>query len=324
VKAIVFAKYGSADVLQLQDVEKPTPKDNEVLIQVRAAGVTAGDCELRAFKFPFLWRLPLRIMFGVLKPRVNILGYELAGDIEAVGKDVEEFKVGDPVFAATGGGFGAHAEYKCLANTRAIAMKPANMTYVEAATVPLGMDSLHFIRKARIQSGERVLVNGAAGGIGTVALQLAKHHGAEVTGVDSTDKLEVLRTLGADHVIDYTRQDFTRNGETYDVIFDVVGKAPFSRSVKSLNENGRFISAVPALWWMIRGLWISKTSSKSVMTGLASDTKEDLLFLRDLIEAGKIKAVVDRTYPLEETADAHRYIEAGHKKGNVVITLDHG
>jgi NADPH:quinone reductase-like Zn-dependent oxidoreductase len=323
MKAIVWTKYGPPDVLELQEVEKPTPKDNEVLIKTYAATVTAGDCEARAFKFSMMFWLPLRIMFGIISPRIQILGQELAGEIEAVGNDVERFKEGDQVFAATGPGFGAYAEYKCLPDKYAMAIKPTNMTFEEAATVPIGLDSLHFVRKGKIQSGEKVLINGAGGSIGTFAVQLAKYHGAEVTGVDSSAKLDMLRSIGADHVIDYTQEDFTKRGETYDVIFDVVGGSSFSRCVKSLNRNGRYLLANPRLFLMVRGLWTSITSSKKVITGLASYKTEDLVFLKELIEAGKLKTVIDRRYPLEQTAEAHRYVETGQKLGNVVITVEH-
>jgi 2-desacetyl-2-hydroxyethyl bacteriochlorophyllide A dehydrogenase len=323
MKAIIWTKYGAPDVLQLKEIEKPTPKDNEVLIRVCAATVTAGDCEARAFKFSMMFWLPLRIMLGIIRPRIQILGQELAGEIEAVGKDVKRFKEGDHVFAATGPGFGGYAEYRCLPEKYAIAIKPNNMTFEEATTVPIGIDSLHFIRKGKIQSGEKVLINGAGGSIGTFAVQLAKYFGAEVTAVDSTAKLEMLRSIGADYVIDYTKEDFTRRGEAYDVIFDVVGGSSFSRCVKSLNKNGRYLLANPRLLLMVRGLWTSLTSSKKVKTGLASYKAEDLVFLKELIESGKLKTVIDRQYPLEETAEAHRYVETGQKKGNVVITVEH-
>jgi len=323
MKAIVWRKYGPPDVLKLMEVEKPIPKDNEILIRVHATTVTAGDCEARAFEFPILFWLPLRITFGLIKPRILTLGQELAGVIEAVGKDVERFKEGDQVFAATGPGFGAYAEYKCLPAEYAVAIKPANMTFEEAATVPIGLDSLHFIRKANIRSGEKVLINGAGGSIGTFAVQLAKYYGAEVTAVDSTAKLEMLRSIGADRVIDFTKEDFTRRSEAYDVIFDVVGGSSFSRCIQSLNKNGRYVLANPRMLLMVRGLWTSLTSSKKVITGLANYKAEDLLFLKELIEAGKLKAVIDKSYPLEATAEAHRYVETGQKKGNVVITVKH-
>ncbi len=325
MKAIVYTKHGPPDVLQLKEVEKPTPKDDEVLIRVYAATVIAGDCELRSFKFPIWVWLPLRIYAGLIRPtRVNILGQELAGEIESVGKDVKLFSKGDQVFAATEIGCGAYAEYKCMREEKTLTIKPANMTYEEAAAVPTGgLNALHYLRKGNIQSGETVLINGAAGNIGSFAMQLAKYFGAEVTGVDSTGKLDMLRSIGADHVIDHTQGDFTKNGETYDVIFDVVGKSSFSRSVRSLKQNGRYLLANPRLISMVRGLWTSMISSKKVIFEFASYKTEDLIFLKELIEAGKIKSVIDRRYPLEQIAEAHRYVDKGHKKGNVVITVEH-
>jgi len=322
MKAIVCTKYGPPDVLQLREVEKPTAKDNEVLVKVYATTVTAGDCELRSLTFPIWLRLLMRIMFGLRKPRKKILGFYLAGEIESVGKDVKLFRKGDQVFGTTGMSLGAYAEYICLPEEGLVAIKPANMTYEEAATVPIGgLEALHFLRKGNIQSGQKVLINGAGGSIGTFAIQLARYFGAEVTGVDSTGKLDMLRSIGADQVIDYTQEDFTKSGQTYDVIFDVVGKSSFSRSVRSLKQNGRYLLANPGLSLIVRGPWTSMISSKKVIFGLTSPRTEDLIFLKELIEAGKIKSVIDRHYPLEQTAEAHRYVETGHKKGNVVITV---
>ena len=322
MKAIVCTKYGPPEVLELKEVAKPIPKDNEVLIRIYAATVTAGDCELRSFTFPPLFWLPLRIYMGLIRPRKKILGQELAGEIESVGKDVKLFKEGDQVFGSTGMSFGAYAEYICLREEAPVAIKPANMAYEEAAAVPTGgLNALHFLRKGTVQSGQKVLINGAAGSIGTFAVQLAKYFGAEVTGVDSTGKLDMLRTIGADQVIDYTKEEFTKNGETYDVIFDVVGKSSFSGSVRALKKKGRYLLAIPELSQMVRGLWTSMISSKKVITGLASDKAEDLIFLKKLIEAGEIKSVIDKRYPLEQTAEAHSYVDKGHKKGNVVITV---
>jgi NADPH:quinone reductase-like Zn-dependent oxidoreductase len=270
----------------------------------------------------------MRLYVGVRKPkRVTILGQELAGEIEAVGKDVKLFKEGDQVFAATGFGFGGYAEYTCLPEDPemgVLATKPANMTFEAAAAVPVGgLEALHFLRKGDLQSGTKVLINGAGGSIGTIAIQLAKYYGAEVTAVDSTGKLDMLRSIGADHVIDYTQEDFTKSGETYDVILDVVGKSPFSGSIRSLSKNGFYLLANPRLSHMVRGRWTSMTSSKRVISGAASHKTADLLFLKELIEAGKLKTVIDRRYPLEQMAEAHRYVEKGGKKGNVVITVEH-
>jgi len=329
MKAIVWTKYGPPDVLQLKEVEKPTPKDNEVLIRIYATTVTAGDCELRSLKFPIYLSLPMRMWIGLRKPRgTTIPGTELAGEIELVGKDVKLFNEGDQVFGSAGLSFGANAEYICLPEEPeemegGVVIKPANMTYEEAAAVPFGgRDALHFLRKGNIQSGQKILINGAGGSIGTFAVQLAKYFGAEVTGVDSTGKLDMLRSIGADQVIDYTQEDFTKSDETYDVIFDVVGKISFLRSDRSLKQNGTYLLANPASQ-MVRGLWTRMTSSKKVIMETSSPTTEDLVFLRELIEAGKIKSVIDRRYPLEQIAEAHRYVETGHKKGNVVITVEH-
>jgi 2-desacetyl-2-hydroxyethyl bacteriochlorophyllide A dehydrogenase len=330
VKAIVWTKYGPPDVLQLKEVEKPTPKDNEVLIRIYAATAGAWDCETRVLKFPLFLGLPMRVYVGLIRPtRVTILGQELAGEIESVGKDVKSFKEGDQVFAATGFGFGAYAEYTCRpAKPKdaegALAIKPANMTYEEAAAVPVGgLEALHFLRQGNIQNGHKVLINGAGGSIGTFAVQLTKYFGAEVTAVDSTEKLDMLRSIGADQVIDYTQEDFTRSGESYDVILDVVGKSSFSGSVRSLKQNGRYLLANPGLSHMVRGRWTSMRSSKKVIFGAAGQKSEDLVYLKELIETGKIKSVIDRRYPLEQVAEAHKYVETGHKKGNVVITVAH-
>jgi len=325
MKAIVWTEYGPPDVLKLQEVEKPTPKDNEVLIRIHATTVTAGDSELRSLKFPFYFRLPLRIWIGLRKPRgTTIPGTELAGEIESVGKDVKLFKEGDQVYGSAGLAFGAHAEYISLPEEGSVVKKPANMTYEEAAAVPFGgREALHFLRKGKIQRGQKILINGAGGSIGTFAVQLAKYFGAEVTGVDSTRKLDMLRSIGADQVIDYTQEDFTKSGEIYDVIFDVAGKISFSTSERSLKQNGCYLLANPRASQLVRGRWISMTSSKKVITETASGTTQDLIFLKELIEAGKIRSAIDRRYPLEHTAEAHRYVETGQKRGNVIITVEH-
>jgi NADPH:quinone reductase-like Zn-dependent oxidoreductase len=328
VKAIVWTKYGPPDGLQLREVEKPAPKEDEVLIRIYATTVTAGDCELRGLKFPLFMGLTMRIYVGLIRPRrITILGQELAGEIESVGKDVKIFKAGDQVFAHTGFGMGAYAEYICRPEEPegikgVLAIKPVNMSYEEAAAIPLGgLEALHFLRQGNIQSGEKVLINGAGGSIGTIAIQLAKNFGAEVTGVDRTGKLDMLRSIGADQVIDYTQEDFTKSGETYDVIFDVVGKSSFSGSMRSLKQNGRYLLANPGPGVQRRRP--SRRSGKKVIFGAASYKTEDLITLKELIEAGTIKSVIDRRYPLEQTAEAHRYVEKGGKKGNVVITVEH-
>jgi NADPH:quinone reductase-like Zn-dependent oxidoreductase len=327
MRAIVWTKYGSPDGLQLQEVEKPTPKDDEVLVKVFATTVTAGDCEMRSLKIPFLFRLPLRLYGGLIKPRrIPILGQELSGEIESVGKNVTLFNKGDQVFATTGLGFGAYAEYKCLPEASqmgVMARKPLNMTYEEAAAVPTGgLEALHYLRKAAIQREQKVLIIGAGGSIGTFAVQLARYFGGEVTGVDSTGKLDMLRSLGTEHVIDYTKEDFTKSGETYDVIFDVMGKGSFSSCIRSLSQNGCYLIGNPGLIQIVRGQWTSLRSSKKVLIGSANQKTDDLLFLKELIEAGKLKSVVDRCYPLEQAAEAHRYVDTGQKKGNVVITVE--
>jgi NADPH:quinone reductase-like Zn-dependent oxidoreductase len=323
LKAAFYTKYGPPDVLQIREVEKPTPKDNEVLIRTYAASVTMGDCELRSFTFPtWIW-LPLRILFGIRRPKRSIPGFYLSGKIESVGKSVKRFTKGDQVYGITGLGMGAHADYTCVPEGETIGIKPVNMTYEEAAAVPLGLDALHFLWKANVQDGDKVLVNGAGGGIGTVAVQIAKHLGAQVTAVDSSDKLDMLRAIGVDHVIDYAKEDFTRNGHFYDVIFDLTGKCSFPRCIRSLTKDGRYILANPRLLPIICGIWTSATSSRQVIFQFANPKHEDLDLLTELIETDKIKSVVDRCFPLAQIAEAHRYVETGSKKGNVVITIEY-
>ena len=322
VKAIVCSKYGPPEVLQLREVDKPQPKDNEVLIRVYASTVTSGDVRVRSFTWATWFWLFGRIMYGFRGPRRNIPGNELAGEIEAVGKDVTLFKPGDQVFGLTKGVlFGCtNAEYKCMPEEGALAIKPKNMSYEEAAAVPIGgQTAFHLLRKGNIQLGQQVLIYGASGSVGTYAVQIAKHFGATVTGVCSTSNLEMVKSLGASHVIDYKKSDFTQNGEKYDVIFDAVIKTSFSRCKNSLKQRGIYITVG---WPLLHALRSSIVGSKKVKIGIAPNRTEDLIILRELIEAEKIKAVIDRTYPLEEIVEAHRYVDTGHKKGNVVITLD--
>jgi NADPH:quinone reductase-like Zn-dependent oxidoreductase len=322
MKAIVCTEYGPPDVLQLKEVEKPIPKDNEVLIRICATTVSSGDVIDRSGTVSAWAWLPTRMAFGLRRPRRQIPGAELAGEIESAGKGVKLFKKGDQVFGNTGFGSGAYAEYKCLPEDGVLATKPANLTYEEAAAVPFGaLTALHFLRKGNIQSGQKVLIYGASGSIGTFAVQLAKYFGAEVTGVCSTANLELVRSLGADEVIDYTQEDFTQSGETYDAVFDAVRKSSFSHCRGSLKEKGFYLSTDmgPALF--LQMLRTSIMGGKRVVSGVASNRTEDLVFLRELIEAGKIRPVIDRTYPLEQMVEAHRYVDTGHKKGNVVITV---
>lgn len=323
MKAMVWTAYGPPDVLQLQEVAKPVPKANELLIKIHAATVTLGDCEMRTLKIPTLYRLPMRFYVGFRKPqRITILGQELAGTIEAVGQNVTRFKPGDQVFAATLFRFGAYVEYTCLPETYPIALKPANISFAEAATIPTGgINGLHFVRKANLQPGERLLINGAGGSIGTYAVQIAKAMGAHVTAVDSPKKVDMLTTIGADRVIDYTQEDFTQNGETYDAIIDIVGKSSFTRSIRSLKPNGRYVLGNPTLPGMIRGVWTSRRTDKKVIAAMADYKPEDLGFLKEQMAAGELKAVIDRCYPLAQAAEAHRYVDTGQKVGNVVITV---
>jgi NADPH:quinone reductase-like Zn-dependent oxidoreductase len=318
MKAIVYTEFGPPDVLQLKEVDKPTPKANEVLIRIIATTVAKEDPEMRSFPG----------LNGLKKPKNPILGWYLAGEIEATGKNVKRFSIGDQVFGSAGLRLGAHAEYICLPEDGALAIKPPNITYEEAAAIPNGaLTALPFLRdNGKIQSGDKVLINGASGTVGTSAVQFAKYYGAEVSGVCSSTNLELVRSLGADHVIDYTEDDFTQSGQTYDIIFDAVGKSAFSRCKNSLKNGGVYLTTVPTLAAILQRFWTSVLGSKRVSfaaTGLRSapDKAKDLAFISELVESGKIKAVIDRRYPLEQMAEAHRYVETGHKKGDVVITM---
>ncbi len=322
MKAIVYTKYGPPDVLQLKEVEKPAPGGKEVLIRIHATTVTSADWRARSLAMPVGFGFIARLVLGVLRPRQSILGSELAGVIESVGEDVNKFKVGDQVFAFSGARMGCHAEYKCMPEDGAVVLKPANLTYDEAAAISLVEQQRWIFQKSKTSVRGKVLINGASGGVGTAAVQLARHFGANVTGVCSTANVELVRSLGANHVIDYTKEDFTENGEIYDIIVDTVGTAPFSRSGGSLKERGRLLlvlGGLPDILWMP---WVSMTSSKKVIAGPAAERVEDLRFLAKLAEEGKFKPVIDRRYSFEQIAEAHSYVDTGRKKGNVVITLE--
>ncbi len=327
MKAILHTKFGPPDELQLNEIEKPVRRDNEVLIKIHATTVTSTDCNIRNLTFcPKAFKIPFRLfVLGIFRPRINILGSDLAGEIEVVGKDVKRFKEGDQVFGTSCNHFGAHAEYTCVPEDGVLSIKPANMAWEEAASVFLGAHTALFYLtdKGNIQAGQKILIYGASGGIVTFAVQLAKYFGTEVTGVCSTTNLAMVKSLGADKVIDYTKEDFTRNGETYDLIFDAVGKTSFSRCKNSLKQKGIFLPVLMGLPEIFQIIWTSMTGGKKVKGGVAVERVEDLDFFKKLIEAGKLKPVIDRCYPLEQTAEAFRYVEKGHKKGNVVITLEH-
>ncbi len=332
MKAIICTKYGSPEVLELKDVERPAPKDNEVLIRVHATSVNFGDLLARNFKeispgkfsMPLLFWFFAKMYFGFAKPKITILGSEFAGQIESAGKDVNLFKKGDQVFGYLGQNMGAYSEYLCMPQDGCVAIKPANMTCEEAAVVPYGaIMALSLLKKMNIRSGQKVLVNGASGGIGSAAVQIAKYFGAEVTGVCSTPRLEYVKSLGADKVIDYTKEDFTQSGETYDLIFDILGKSSFSGCKSSLKQNGRYLLASFKMKQLFQMLWTKMAGNKRVICALATDKQEDLIFIKELIEAGKIRSVIDRRYSLEQTAEAHRYVDSGHKKASVVITVEH-
>ena len=331
MRAVVFSKYGSPDVLKLREIEKPTPKEDEILVRVRAASVGYGDLAARnfgnlttrEFNMPAPLYLLARMVFGWNKPKINILGGELAGDVQTVGKAVTKFKPGDAVFAYLGQAMGGNAEYICIPEKGLVALKPANLDYAEAATLPYGaIMAASLLKKANLQPGQKILVNGASGGIGAMAVQLAKHYGAEVTGVCGTLRLNyVNQSLGADKVIDYTQEDFTQNGETYDVILDVLGRGSFAHFKRSLAPNGIYLLASFKGRALFDSLWTALFSRQKVVCAMAEEKVESLLLVKELVEAGKVKALVDKRFPLEQAAEAHRYAESGKKQGSVVITL---
>jgi NADPH:quinone reductase-like Zn-dependent oxidoreductase len=323
VKAIVYSRYGPPDVLELREVSKPVPKDDEVLIRVRAAEATKSDCEMRSFKFSVKWFwLPLRIALGVAKPRRQILGAYFSGEIESTGKTVTTLSAGDQVFGAAGLQLGAYAEYVALPARGAIVPKPGNMSFAEAAAVPMGgLNALHFMRRATIRPGEHVLVNGAGGSIGAHAVQIARSMGAEVTAVDSGIKEDLLRRIGADHFIDYTKRDFASGGETYDVIFDMVPGSSYLGCIKALKPNGRYLSGNPRLLVMLCAPFTTWLTSKTAMFAFARETREELMALKEMIEDGRIGPIVDRVFPMEQAADAHRLVETEQRRGAIVIAI---
>ncbi|HEX3050877.1 MAG TPA: NAD(P)-dependent alcohol dehydrogenase [Aggregatilineaceae bacterium] len=323
MKAVIAAKYGPPEVLQLREVAKPTPKTNEVLVKVHASTVTAGDIRVRSFTVPRSFWLPARLTLGLTKPRKAIPGMVIAGDVEAVGSTVTRFKPGDQVYAYDLTHLSAYAEYACVPEASALALKPATVTYEEAAAIPFGaVTALHFLKKGNIRRGQRVLIYGASGSVGTAAVQLAKHFGAEVTAVCSTTNVELVQSLGADRVINYTKEDFAQRGDIYDIIFDIVGKSSLADCLRSLANGGTYLQTVAGPSQLIQMLWASKRSGKTLIGGTATPTMAALTEITDLVDAGKLKPVIDRCYPLEYTVEAHRYVDQGRKKGNVIITLE--
>jgi NADPH:quinone reductase-like Zn-dependent oxidoreductase len=324
VKAIICNVYGPPEVLRIEEVEEPLPGTNEVLVRIHATTVTVGDSRIRGFRVPWSFWLPARLALGLRRPKKAILGSVFAGEIKFVGEKATKFKEGDMVLGSTGHDFGAYAEYICVNEKSCFVPKPASLTYEEAASIPWGgLTALNFLRKANIQQGQSVLIYGASGAVGTSAVQLAGYFGAEVTGVCSTSNLELVKSLGADRVIDYTREDFTTMNKQYDVIFDTVGKASLSACVRCLMPGGTLLHAVATPAVSIRMKIFSLRSNKKLLGGTFTPTSEDLQFLYELVEAGKIKPVIDRIYPLEQIVEAHRYVDQGHKKGNVIIIVNH-
>jgi NADPH:quinone reductase-like Zn-dependent oxidoreductase len=322
MRAIVCERYGPPDVLRLREMATPVPKDDEVLVRVRATTVTSADCRVRSMTVPLGFGLVSRLFFGVTKPRQPILGSEFAGEVAAVGRAVRNFSPGDPVFGMGGARMGCHAEYKCVPESGALAIRPYRLACEDAAAIPFGgTTALDFLRRAGLETGERILVNGASGAVGTAAVQLARHFGADVTAVCSAPNHDLVRSLGASRVIDYTSEDFTRNGERYDVIVDTAGTAPYSRCKESLKERGRLLLVLAGLPDMLPIPWVSLTSGRRIIAGPATETAEDLRFLADLAQKGEFRPVIDRRYPFEQVAEAHAYVDTGRKRGNVVVTL---
>ncbi len=323
MKAIVYKEYGGPDVLHMEDLEKPEPAKNEVLISVRAVEATKSDCEMRSFKFAVSWFwLPLRIVLGIRKPRKPILGNYFAGVIEATGANVSKFQKGQNVFGGAGLRMGAYAEYFCVSDSCTMVTMPSNLSFAEAASVPLGgLNALHYMRKAEIRPGDKVLVNGAGASIGTFAVQIAKAMGAEVTAVDSSIKEAMLRDIGADHFVDYAKEDFTKSGDTYDVIFSMVAQTSYSSCVRALKPNGRYIMANPKLSDMLRSPLTSRFSDRKVMFAFAGEKEEELLELKRMIEADEIAATVDKIYSMEDAAKAHRRVETEQRLGTVVVSM---
>ncbi len=323
MKAAVYTEYGSPDVIQIKELERPTPKPNEVLIRIHATTVASADCRARSLKMPRGFGLLGRLAFGISRPRNPVLGTDFAGEVADVGKDVTQFKKGDRVFGLSGMSFGCHAEYKCLREDAALAHIPSSMSYEEAVTIPFGgTTAVTFLRdKAKVQPGEKVLVVGASGSVGTAAIQIAKHMGAVVTGVCSTTNMELVKSIGADHVIDYTKKDFTQNGETYDVILDTVGHASFANCKNSLTKNGRLLLIAASLPDILTAPLLNMTNTAKVIAGPASERAEDLYFLADLATNGKLKPVMDQKYPLDRIREAYVIADSGRKRGSLVITM---
>ena len=317
MKAITFSKYGAPEVLQLNEVNKPIPKDNEILIRIFATAVNSGEVRIRKAD-PFA----VRFIFGLTKPKIKTLGVVFSGEVETIGKNVTLFKIGEQVFGHTDMSFGTYAEYKCMPENASLALKPCTISHTQAAVIPFGaVTALHFIKKADLKQGQKILIVGASGAVGTAAIQIAKSFGAIVTGVCSTSNVGLVKSLGADQVIDYTKEDYTKNGETYDVIFDTVNTISVSRSLKSLHQKGFLLLSAAMGKQMLQGFWTSITTNVKVYTGLIIHNAEAMAFLKQQIEIGKLKPVIDRTYSLEQIAEAHRYVELGHKKGNVAISV---